>query len=363
MIRRFFILVLATYLVPLTASADVGHSAVILQYHHVSETTPPSTSVTPAEFEQHLDWLAENDFEVLPLPTIVSKLRQQQSFSSDKVVAITFDDANVSVCEQAWPILKKRKLPFTLFISTEMIERQYSSQCSWQDLKEMTDSGLMVPANHSHQHSHMIVTAEHGYSYEQWRAEAIKEITTAQNLLEAQLGWSSQLFAYPYGEYNTALAAIVTELGYTGFNQSTGAAGYLSDFAALPRIPVSSQYAALNTLSVKLLSLPFPGDFLPEHPNPIILDSAANPLKVRVKSHAGFEHVLKRTSCFNSSGAPISTTLTANELLISAEQPLKRGRHKYTCTAPSGKDGRWYWGSFQWLISDNGTAVIEPAVH
>jgi hypothetical protein len=39
--------------------------AIILVYHHVSEDTPRSTSVTPGVFESHLDYLAEHDYEVL----------------------------------------------------------------------------------------------------------------------------------------------------------------------------------------------------------------------------------------------------------------------------------------------------------
>ena len=37
-------------------------AAVILQYHHVSDTTPKSTSISPAQFELHLHYLKNNDF-------------------------------------------------------------------------------------------------------------------------------------------------------------------------------------------------------------------------------------------------------------------------------------------------------------
>ena len=51
-----------------TSNAD---NAVILLYHHVSSTTPASTSVTPAVFEQHLQHLADG-YNVISLEQAVT---------------------------------------------------------------------------------------------------------------------------------------------------------------------------------------------------------------------------------------------------------------------------------------------------
>src|SRR5690606_39813349 len=52
---------LATIL--LCTMAAYAQAAVVLQYHHVSESTPASTSITPALFKQHMDYLAEQEFK------------------------------------------------------------------------------------------------------------------------------------------------------------------------------------------------------------------------------------------------------------------------------------------------------------
>lgn len=182
-------------------------SAVILQYHFVGDDTPAITSVSSSEFVAHLDWLSDNGFLVLPLEQIVDTLKRGEHFGSDKVAGISFDDAGLSVCTTAWPILKRRQLPFTVFINTDPIERGFVSQCSWQMLKTMADSGLMTPANHSHTHAHM--ASFDTRNQREWRNTVRYEIDTAQNLIAQRLGRSSQLFAYPYGEYSDALAALV----------------------------------------------------------------------------------------------------------------------------------------------------------
>ena len=43
---------------------------VILQYHHVSDKTLTSTSVTSARFEQHLTYLEDNLFQILDLSEV-----------------------------------------------------------------------------------------------------------------------------------------------------------------------------------------------------------------------------------------------------------------------------------------------------
>ena len=202
------------YLLVFSFNAYDNSSAVILQYHNVSNETPASTTISPDEFKEHLEWIQENEFDVLPLPTIIESLKSHKNFTSSKTLAITFDDANHSVCETAWPILKEYKLPFTLFISTEGIEKNFQSSCSWEQLKEIYKSGLMTLANHTHQHLNMI-SRELLQNKTEWSELVKTEIVKAQSLIESNIGQASNLFAYPYGEYNSELASIVTELGAT----------------------------------------------------------------------------------------------------------------------------------------------------
>lgn len=56
-------------------SAFAADSAVVLQYHHVSADTPASTSVSPEQFERHLEYLAENGFNVRPLERAIMALQ------------------------------------------------------------------------------------------------------------------------------------------------------------------------------------------------------------------------------------------------------------------------------------------------
>ncbi len=320
--------------------------AVVLQYHHVSHNTPASTSIPPEQFIKHLDWLADKGFSIRPLPEIVRTLRNGQGFDHDRVAALSFDDANRSLCDTAWPELQRRNLPFTVFINTEAVEQAHTFQCSWEQLAQMYQSGLMTPANHTHTHLHMISADD--LNSPAWLARMRAEIERAQELIASKVGAASKLFAYPYGEYNRALAQLVHRMGYIGFGQHSGALGPHSDFTGLPRFPASGQFASLESLSTKLLSVPFPARFVPQSDNPISAHSDNNPPVLHIE--ADTPNTLSGINCFNAQGEPLTITRSPNRLAVQAAATLSPGRHRYTCTRASEQQGRFHWLSFQWLV-------------
>ena len=74
----------AAFLLMGTCAAADG-KAVILVYHNVAEDTLDSTSVTPAAFGRHLQYLEDNDFRVWPLQEILVHL------DADKPIRIALD--------------------------------------------------------------------------------------------------------------------------------------------------------------------------------------------------------------------------------------------------------------------------------
>lgn len=336
--------VMVVLLCPHSARA-AGH-AVILQYHNFGEDTPPSTSVTMQQFESHLGYLEENGFTVWPVDRIVAYVRENKELPA-RCVGITIDDANISVYERAFPELKKRGLPFTVFVPTDSVDRGYQSSMSWEQMREMQGFGASF-SSHSRSHAYLIQKLA-GESEEKWRDRVREDLEISLRRLSKELGSGSNLFAYPYGEYNPSLKNIVTGMNLVGFSQQSGAVWAGSDFAALPRFPMASRYAGMGQFAEKVNSLPLPV-LSAEPDNPVLRQGVSTP-SLRLKLAPG-DYRRDSLSCYADGQGEIRVSwkdLSERIVDVSAVEPLPRGRSRYNCTAIHREGGRYYWYSHLWI--------------
>ncbi len=124
-------------------------AAVVLQYHHIDNNTPPITSTSPEDFARHLEYIASAGLEVVPLADIAAN----QETTSDNRLAITFDDAYENLLTHAVPLLAERGWPFTIFVATQYVGQH--GYLSWQALQQIETLGGTL-ANHTHSHLHML---------------------------------------------------------------------------------------------------------------------------------------------------------------------------------------------------------------
>lgn len=344
--------VLVTLICCLSFSAQ---AVVILQYHHVSEDTPRVTSVTPLEFRQQMAYLSDNGFTVIPLSEVVDGLKADKAFA-DKTVAITFDDGYQNIADNAHPILKEYGFPYTIFIAVEPIEQQYRDVMNWMTLKQLAADGVEL-ANHSWGHEHLIRRLD-SETESDWLTRIETNLLATEAQIVAKTGQSLKMLAYPYGEYNAAIEALLSKLGFVGFGQQSGAAGHYSSLTALPRFPVAGAYADLSSLKVKLYSLNMPVLALSPANTELALGDWRPEMKVKLDMSDIYPHQLM---CFiQGQGAAKPLWVSEDEFVVRAGLDLPPGRSRYNCTAPSKQSGRYYWFSQAWVRPKNdGTWVKE----
>ena len=82
--------------------AQASDSAVILMYHRFGETNSPSTSIRLEQFEAHIKELKSGAYTVLPVPEIVSAIREGRPLP-DRTIGLTIDDGYLSVMPKPFP--------------------------------------------------------------------------------------------------------------------------------------------------------------------------------------------------------------------------------------------------------------------
>jgi len=332
--------------IPVNASILIPNHAVILLYHHVSEHTPAITSISPTIFEQQLQHLEQNHFNVWPLPKIIDYFETGKPLP-DKTVAITFDDSYQSVYTEAYPRLKKRHWPFTIFVSTESIDQGYNFQTSWEQLRLMAANGATI-ANHSTSHQHLLFRKTNE-SNKQWRQRIRLDIQSAQQRIKQEIGSDHKLFAYPYGEYNRELTSLLESLGYTGFGQQSGAVGKGNYQPAAPRFPFAGKYIDADDFALKLMTLPLSVTIHNAEQNPLNNRQAKPQLNLTINDK---NLNAKALQCFANNQGRLTLQWHENHsVTISPKQEITIGRSRYNCTLPAG-DKRYYWFSHPWIRLD-----------
>lgn len=331
-----------------------AQAAVVLQYHHVSDSTPPSTSVTPERFKKHMAYIADLGYEVVPLEELVAALKRGDELP-DKTVAITFDDAYDSVYDTAFPLLKKRGWPFTVFVNTDPVDRNRNGFNSWEELREMAEAGATI-ANHSAQHNHL-QRRQSGESRKQWRQRIEAEVVDAERRIEEETGQEHKILAYPYGEYSEELMALLDDWGFTAFAQNSGPLARHNNLRAMPRFPFGGPFGDPEDFASKVKSRPMPLESVARYPDRELREALPDGV-VR----AGTKPVLvleledadlaPRVNCFASRQGAISVERDGKRLIVQANEALSPGRTQYNCTAGSGESGRFFWQSQQWLVTD-----------
>ncbi len=348
--RSFLLGVVWLICIPLGISTShaVEHGVVVLQYHHVGDDTPRVTSVTAVELAQHFGFLVENDFNVISLSQ-AQKLITSGEPVPDKTVAITFDDGWRNLYDNGLQVFKQFNLPFTVFVNPELMAESPHLYLSWQQLSELADYGASV-ANHSSTHTHM-TWQQAGESKSQWLERQKKDVLAAQAALDSALdGEQPQHFAYPYGEFNPQLAALLEQLDFIAFGQHSGPWGANTPSAAIPRFPASGHYANLTTLKTKLLSLPLPARTV--EPASMVLEKGSDEVAVELSVRDIDDFSIDGLNCFYQ-GQQINPTKQAADasqaqgwqLSLTLEKP-PLGRSRVNCTVASqSAQGRFYWYS------------------
>ncbi len=331
----------------LSPYALADESAVVLMYHRFGEDRYPSTSIRMEQFTQQLNTLRDGGFTVVPLQDLVVFLDEKGTLPP-KAVVITVDDAYRSVYEVAYPLLADYGFPFTVFVATEPVDTGLPDYMSWEQMREMAAHGVTF-ANHGAGHISFVEKLA-GDSDGDRLAAVQADIDRAWRRLKEELSASGGLlpdvFAYPYGEYDTDSAVLLQKRGYTAFGQQSGAVGRLSDRRALPRFPMNEAYGGLDDFRTKIQSRPLP--VLEIDPwDPV----SGDPLPVISITLAGTESKYAGLACYigGQGRVELNWIEPGRRFSVGPDRPFRKGRHRVNCTAP-GPGGRYFWFSHQWVV-------------
>lgn len=162
--------------------------SAILMFHDVSDSGIPY-SVTELEFNQIINSVLLCGYKFCSLDDLLT-----HKYTHDHIV-MTFDDAYSTVYTNALPVLEKYHIPFTLFISTSLIDR--GPYLKLNEIIALSENELCSFGSHLHNH---IMTRN-------LSAEEIRnELQTSFEILSNLVRLTKRYVALPYGSLTACSA-------------------------------------------------------------------------------------------------------------------------------------------------------------
>ncbi len=310
---------------------------VSLMYHRFNENQYPSTNIKIAIFKKQIEQINNKKINFI-LPSNFDKnfnLKKER-----KQILLTIDDAFSSFYENAWPILKKEKIPFILFVSTQPVGKY--GYMTWEQIKEIEKEDFAFIGNHSHSHEYLVE-----YNFNEFK----KDIDTSIRIFNNNIGYNPIFFSYPFGEFSLEQKKYISNKFKYGFGQNSGVIDLNKDKYELPRFPINEKYGDLERFNF-LLDL-YPLEYKKILPEDKLIHQNNNPPETIIEFFDEQKN-LEQINCFSDEGKGWDKSLTElidNKLYIKFRDKFNFRRGRINCSL--NDDIGWRWLGMQFSIRQN----------
>ena len=308
-------------------------------YHRFNENKYPSTNIQLDVFKEQLKIIEREGIKFINPNNFKQSLSKKKN---ERKVLLTIDDGLLSFYENAWPILKEKKIPFILFVNTREVGSY--NYMNWDQILELHNTNNVEIGNHTHSHEYLV-----DESPETIKNDILKSIDIFNN----KIGKKSKFFSYPFGEYSEEFKKIIKDLGFIyAFGQHSGVIDETKDLWELPRFPINEKYGELSRFKTLMKTLPF--KYQKIIPEDKYLLQSKNPPNVRIFFNDNIDN-LENVTCFSNEGnkwrnSKISFVET-NVLEIKISEKFIGERGRINCSLRVF-DGFWRWLGIQFVVAE-----------
>ena len=316
-------------------SGDEG--ILSLMYHRFNEHKYPSTNIQMDVFKKQMQIIKNSNY-IFSNPKNFEK--NFNTPKTNKEILITIDDAFLSFYLEAWPYLKKNKIPFVLFVSTEPVGKK--GYMTWEQIKEVEAEKFTIIGHHSHSHEYLIDNDNDFF---------ISDIKKANEIFLKNLGYIPNLFSYPFGEYSKFMRDYIAQNFNYAFGQHSGVIDLNKDKFELPRFPINEKYGQLKRFNSIINSFPLEYEQLLPLEKKLTIEN--NPPNFKVMFFKEQDNI-KNINCYSNEldkWEKSNTNFDNNVLTIKFRGSFKPRRGRINCSL--NDDGKWRWFGVQFPIKEN----------
>jgi peptidoglycan/xylan/chitin deacetylase (PgdA/CDA1 family) len=180
----------------------------ILEYHYIRNNPNPkdrlgfNLSVTPADFQAQMQWLAADGYQAITVSDLRAGLTGELALPPNPVV-LTFDDGYEDFLQTAFPVLENYRLRSVSYVVPGFLGRK--GYMTPAEILRLDQSGLVEIGSHTMTHPDLT------------RLDATSlavQLQASKGTLEQLLGHPVPDFCYPSGQFNLRVVTAVAAAGY-----------------------------------------------------------------------------------------------------------------------------------------------------
>ena len=307
-----------------------------LMYHRFDENKYPSTNIKMDIFKKQIKIIKDLRYSFYDPKNLEKKFNTPKI---EKKILITIDDAFSSFYDVAWPYLKKEKIPFILFVSTESVGK--NGYMTWSQINEIELEKFAHIGNHSHSHDYLV---------DQTNDEFINDIDTASKIFIDRIGYNPIFFSYPFGEYSSLIKKYISKNFKFSFGQHSGVIDVNKNPYELPRFPINEKYGDLKRFEFLINLNPLQYKIL--YPLEKYLTDN-NPPKFIVEFFDEQKNI-NNINCFSDEGGKwekSNISFNKNTLNLNFREKFNFRRGRVNCSL--NDNGMWRWFGVQFSVKQN----------
>ena len=201
----------------------------IIMYHKVTNHSKQlgKLAITPKEFESDLQFLQENGYTAVTMDDLIRFVHAGGSLP-EKPIVLSFDDGFFSDYRYVFPLLTQYNIRAVSaiigYITDEYTEEGRKDilypHMTWEQIREMADSGLVEFQNHSYDlhktgGARVGIRQRKGEPDAEYKACLEADLGKLQMRMQEEIGKVPTTFVYPFGATGKGSDAALAELGFS----------------------------------------------------------------------------------------------------------------------------------------------------
>jgi len=204
-----------------------GVNVPIIMYHSILKDADKTGEfvITPEMLEKDILYLKEKGYTTVTISDLISYVYDDKPLP-DKPIVLTFDDGYYNNMTYLFPLLQKHGCKAVVSVVGIYVDTFSKSKdlnpnyayLTWDDIKKMSQSGLVEFQNHSYNMHKQVgrkgAKRKPAESREEYRDLLAKDINLLQTRLKENCNITPNAYTYPFGFISSESLDIIKKMGF-----------------------------------------------------------------------------------------------------------------------------------------------------